>query len=110
MDPRIIDEARDATLWTTWRVQLTIPSVLAEGEEFCLRMSALGPDCLPSDEFGRGIVFEESPGIEGLPKSVRPLNETQRFMRNSRVSRKPTELGLTRQNRLSSCLLCHGTN
>jgi hypothetical protein len=73
MNPRIIDEARDALLWTTWRLQLTIPSILATGEEFALRMTAIGPDGLPSGEFPREIAFEASPGIEGLPESVRFL-------------------------------------
>lgn len=73
MDPRIIDGAQDALLWTTWRLQLTIPSILATGEEFALRITALGPDGLPSGGFPREIVFEASPGIEGLPESVRFL-------------------------------------
>ena len=71
MDPRILANAREATFWTTWRLQLTIPSILAAGEEFSLRMTAFAPDFLPSGEFDREISFEESPGIEGLPKSVR---------------------------------------
>ena len=73
MDPRIIDEAREALLWTNWRLQLTIPSMLATGEEFALRMTAFAPEGLPSGEFPREIAFEASPGIEGLPKSVRFL-------------------------------------
>ena len=70
MDPRILAEAREAVLWTTWRLQLTIPSVLAAGEEFCLRITAFAPDGLPSSEFDREIVFEASPGVEGLPAST----------------------------------------
>ena len=71
MERRLLDQAREAVFWTNWRVQLTIPSVLAPGEEFALRMTAFGPDRLPSSDFGREIVFEPSPGIEGLPASVR---------------------------------------
>ena len=71
MDARLLDQAREAVFWTNWRVQLTIPSVLASGEEFALRMTAFGPDKLPSADFDREIVFERSPGIEGLPASVR---------------------------------------
>ena len=37
MDPRILANAREASFWTTWRLQLTLPSVLARGEEFSLR-------------------------------------------------------------------------
>lgn len=71
MNPITVKRAREAMLWTTWRLQLTIPSVLAKGEEFALRMTAFGPDGLPSGAFPREIVFEDSPGIEGLPKSTR---------------------------------------
>ncbi|MFQ5810014.1 MAG: DUF3604 domain-containing protein [Armatimonadota bacterium] len=71
MDPRLINEAREALLWTTWRLQLTIPSVLATGEQFALRITAFGPDGIPSGDFPREIRFEASPGIAGLPESVR---------------------------------------
>jgi len=71
MDPRIIADARESVFWTNWRLQLTIPSILAAGEEFSLRLTAFGPDGLPSGEFDREIVFGESVGIEGLPKSAR---------------------------------------
>ena len=71
MDPRIVNEAEEALLWTNWRLQLTIPSILATDETFALRITAFGPDGLPSAELGREIIFEPSPGIEGLPKSVR---------------------------------------
>ena len=71
MDPSILAGAREAAFWTTWRLQLTIPSVLAAGEEFSLCITAFAPDLLPSAEFDREIVFEKSPGIEGLPRSVR---------------------------------------
>lgn len=71
MDPDILEGAREATLWTTRRLQMTLPSVLGRGEEFELRITVFGPDRLPSGDFDREIVFTEAPGIEGLPKSVR---------------------------------------
>lgn len=71
METRPIEAAREALLWTNWRLQLTIPSVLAAGEEFRLRITAFGPDAMPSGDFGREIFFEESPGVEGLAASVR---------------------------------------
>lgn len=71
MDTKIIADAKEAVFWTTWRLQLTIPSVLAQDEEFCLRLTAFAPDGLPSDGFDREIVFTDSQGIEGLPKSVK---------------------------------------
>ena len=71
MEPRLVEAAREAVLWANWRLQLTIPSVLAVGEEFCLRLTAFGPDGLPSGDFSREIVLGASEGIEGLPRSVR---------------------------------------
>ena len=65
MDKRIINDAGQAVMLTTWHLQFTIPSVLAAGEEFQLRITAFGPDGLPSGDYDREIVFEESPGIQG---------------------------------------------
>ena len=70
MHPRIVAAASEAVFWTTRRLQLTIPSILARGEEFCLRLTAFAADGLPSDDYGREIVFEQTPDIEGLPRSV----------------------------------------
>ena len=70
MDRRILEHDAESIFWTTWRLQLTIPSVLAEGEEFALRITSFAPDEMPRHGFDREIVFTESPGIEGLPKSV----------------------------------------
>ncbi len=71
MDASIIDSAREAVLLTTRRLHITIPSILAVGEHFALRITAFGPDGLPDSGFDREIVFEESPCVEGLPRSVR---------------------------------------
>lgn len=70
MDTGVVEGAGEAVFWTNWRLQLTLPSVLATGEVFSLRITAFAPDGLPSGEFDREVAFEESPGIEGLPKSV----------------------------------------
>jgi hypothetical protein len=70
MDPNLLKQARDVALLTCWRPQLTIPSVLAEGETFSLRITAFGPDGLPSADFPDPIRFDESSGIEGLPASA----------------------------------------
>jgi len=71
MRAELIEQARDAFLWTTWRIQMTMPSMLGTGEAFSLRITAFAPDGLPSAAFDREIIFEHSPGVEGLPKSVR---------------------------------------
>ena len=70
INPRIIEDARESVFWRTWRLHITIPSVLARDEEFSLRITTFGPEGLPSADFGREIVFGPSPGIKGLPKSV----------------------------------------
>lgn len=70
MDRSLIEAERESFFWTGWQIQMTVPSVLATGEEFSLRMTAFTLDDLPSDGFDRRIVFEESPGVEGLPESV----------------------------------------
>jgi len=75
MDQTLIDKAAESVLWTNSRVQLTIPSVLARGEEFSLRISVFGADGLPWAGFDRAITFQHSPGIENLPKSVRLSRE-----------------------------------
>ncbi|MBN1808250.1 MAG: hypothetical protein JW909_04220 [Planctomycetes bacterium] len=70
MDRRLIKGAREALFWTNWRLHLTIPSVLAEGEEFTLRMTAFDAEEVPAEGYGRRIRFGESPGVEGLPESA----------------------------------------
>jgi len=71
MDADLIRGAKEALFWTNHRLLLTIPSVLAEGEAFSLRITAIGPDGLPTENFDRDIAFGESPGVKGLPRSVR---------------------------------------
>jgi hypothetical protein len=70
MDPRLIDQAREAVVLTNWRIHMVIPSILAPGETFSLKMTAFGPDDMPSNALDRKITFEESPCITGLPESV----------------------------------------
>ena len=70
MNRRLLEAEKETVFWTNRRLQLTIPSVLARGEEFSLRMTAFGPEGLPSEGFDRAIRFEESRGIEGLPEAV----------------------------------------
>lgn len=71
MNPQLLTHARDVARLTHHRLQMTIPSVLARGELFALRLTAFGPDELPDEAFSHEIAFEGSVGIEGLPASVR---------------------------------------
>lgn len=52
-------------------IRLTIPSILAAGEEFSLRISVTGPDALPADDFPHSLSFAGSAGIRGLPADFR---------------------------------------
>lgn len=70
MDTALLEQARRIATLTDSRVQLTIPSVLAEGETFSLRISCMGPDALPMETFNNTMVFEECVGVDGLPGSV----------------------------------------
>ena len=65
-----IEPDRDTILWTTWRLHATIPSILARGETFSLRLTAYGPENLPV-HFDRDIEVVESVGVEGLPRVLR---------------------------------------
>ncbi len=71
MDTRLLAEAREALLWTNYRLALVIPSMLATGERFSLRVTGLGPDGLPSGALDRPIELGASEGVEGLPATVR---------------------------------------
>jgi hypothetical protein len=71
MDSRWLREARAVAALIGRRVNLTIPSILAEGEPFALRVSVTGPDALPVDDFPHALLFEGSVGVDGLPASVR---------------------------------------
>lgn len=66
MRDELLIEARKTALITQNRIQLTIPSILAEGEEFSLKIAAIGADALPLEDFPYTLSFE-SP-ISGLPK------------------------------------------
>ncbi len=68
MDQALLNEARRIDILTSWYVQLTIPSVLAVGEEFQMRVTAFGPDGLPADDFPYSLQLSKSSGVEGLPE------------------------------------------
>lgn len=70
MDTALLTRARQIATLTDTRLQLTIPSVLAQGETFALRISCMGPDALPREDFGNRLVFEQCTGVTGLPESV----------------------------------------
>ena len=67
----LLASARDAAFWATHRLQLTIPSMLQQDEEFDLRMTLFGPDGLPTADLAGEIVFAGSIGIDGLPRTAR---------------------------------------
>jgi len=71
MDANIIKRNRLSIDLNAWRVLLTVPSVLARGEKFALRATALAPDGLPSAGFPLELALEECSGVEGLPESLR---------------------------------------
>ena len=68
---RFLEEARTVARMTGRRLRLRIPSVLATGETFCLRLSLTGPDGLPADDFGHTLRFEDCAGVAGLPETFR---------------------------------------
>ncbi|MHC4874193.1 MAG: PHP domain-containing protein [Planctomycetota bacterium] len=70
MDQEIIKQAEAALALSNCRVQLRIPSVLAEGETFTLKVTVFGADSMPVSEFPYEIKFTESCGIENLPGSI----------------------------------------
>jgi hypothetical protein len=70
MDPRLIADAKDALFLTNCFLEMRMPSVLEPGEPFDLRITAIGTDCLPMQNITRKLLFEESPGVIGLPESV----------------------------------------
>lgn len=71
MDENLLLHGREVARRLNWRVQMTIPSILAAGEMFSLRLTTFGPDSLPSGDWPGEIVFGGSSGIEGLPRSIR---------------------------------------
>ena len=70
MKPDVLALAQESTFWTHHRLNAVIPSVLAEGETFQLRLSAFGPDGLPEKGYPRAIHVEETSGMEGLPSRL----------------------------------------
>ncbi|MBD3240511.1 MAG: DUF3604 domain-containing protein [Chitinivibrionales bacterium] len=70
MKEALLQHARRIATLTDTRLQLTIPSVLAEGEAFDLRLSCMGPDALPRNDFGNRLVFQDCIGVEGLPEAI----------------------------------------
>jgi hypothetical protein len=59
MDSALLAHAREVARLTTWRIRLTIPSILARGEEFAMRVSITGADELPCEGFDGMLVFDE---------------------------------------------------
>ncbi len=69
MDKILLDDARQTAFLINTRLQVIIPSILAEGETFNPRFSVIGSDALPVDSFPCTMDFKDSRGIEGLPKT-----------------------------------------
>ncbi len=69
---KIPDKAHEISNVLGRRIQMHIPSVLAEGENFDLRISITGADGLPLEDFKNPIKFTASIGVEGLPRQVVP--------------------------------------
>jgi hypothetical protein len=69
MNQDLLTQARRTAVLTGARIYMTIPSILAEGEAFSLRMSVVDADALPYESFTNTIVFENCSGVEGLPRS-----------------------------------------
>ena len=61
-------EAYNVAYMRAIRLHMVIPSILARGESFSLRISVIGPDGLPCSGFQLPLFFEGSVGIEGLPR------------------------------------------
>ncbi len=70
MRAELIAQAAESTFWTEYHLHATIPSVLAAGESFALRIDAFGPDKLPCDRYDRRLALEGTPGVEGLPATA----------------------------------------
>jgi len=62
-----LEEGRGVARPMGTRIHLTVPSVLATGEKFPLRVTVFGADGLPDDGFEGELRFAESKGVEGLP-------------------------------------------
>ncbi len=69
MDTQLLQEARNLARVIGWRVHLQIPSILARGETFVLRIAVTAADGLPVDGVPYEVEFAGSVGVEGLPSS-----------------------------------------
>ncbi|MFO7871389.1 MAG: hypothetical protein R6V03_08160 [Kiritimatiellia bacterium] len=68
---RYMDETRSVAELINTRIQIVIPSILAEGETFSAGISVTGSDALPLAGTGHTLNLENSMGIEGLPSTFR---------------------------------------
>jgi hypothetical protein len=71
MTPELLGAARATAHLINTRINVVIPSILAEGEPFAARVSITGSDALPVDASDITLHFEECVGIVGLPASFR---------------------------------------
>ncbi len=71
MDKKLLSEAVNLAHVIGRRIQLHIPSVLAQGETFSLRLVVTDMNGLPVEDMPNRLVFEGSTGIEGLPAEWR---------------------------------------
>ncbi|MFA7159859.1 MAG: hypothetical protein WC299_11205 [Kiritimatiellia bacterium] len=71
MNKELLTEARRLAQVIGQRLHLRLPSILAEGEEFELKMGVTGPDAMPVEGFAYDLHFEKSIGIAGLPPTFR---------------------------------------
>ncbi|HQI76282.1 MAG TPA: hypothetical protein PK384_07205, partial [Candidatus Latescibacteria bacterium] len=71
MTPELLAAARTTARLINTRIQIAIPSILAEGETFAARISVTGSDALPVDASDLVLHFEGAVGIAGLPPVFR---------------------------------------
>ena len=71
MNDKLLDQARLGTLLRSRRLHMVVPSVMAQGEAFELKIAAFDAESLPATDWEAEIVFEGSVGIEGLHRSAR---------------------------------------
>ena len=50
MEQELLEHTRALAKITSWHVQMTIPSILAEGESFAMRITVFGPDAMPQGD------------------------------------------------------------
>ena len=71
MNSDLLKDARRLARIIGQRVTLCIPSTLAVGETFDLRVSVTGADAMPVERDTPTLRFEGSTGVQGLPPSFR---------------------------------------